>query len=99
MEWEKHIAELAAGRSVKFRPRGNSMIPRIYSGNEITVEPVQESQLKANDIVFCKVKGFYFIHLISAVSNKGFQISNNRGHINGTIKFSQIYGKVTEVRE
>lgn len=78
---------------------GQSMTPILKSGQPVKVTPVTEDmELKKNDIVFCKVNGYYYLHKISAIRNKNsYQISNNHGHINGWIKKSNIYGKVVEI--
>jgi hypothetical protein len=48
------------------------------------------------DIVYCKVKGRVFTHLVKAKSpEKGCLIGNNKGGINGWTR--NIYGKVIEV--
>ena len=62
-------------------------------------EPVTESTvLKKDDIVFCKVKGHYYLHKISAIKNGvRYQISNNHGHVNGTISKNMIFGIVTKI--
>jgi len=53
-----HIAKLAAGQTVSFRPRGGSMAGKIESGQLCTVAPVRDpSTLKVGDIVLCKVNG------------------------------------------
>jgi hypothetical protein len=73
------------GETVTFNPKGNSMMPRIKSGQEITVSPLDETtKLEVGNVVLCKVKGRIFLHLISAIDNiRGFQISNNKGYVNG----------------
>lgn len=43
-----YISELNAGRSVDFRPRGNSMVPRIKSGDLVTVDPIQDEPEKGD---------------------------------------------------
>jgi hypothetical protein len=49
-----------------------------------------------NDIVYCKVKGKFYTHLVTAKNEKrGCQISNNQGFVNGWTK--QVYGKVVEI--
>lgn len=77
---------------------GNSMLPLIHSGQIVEVVPVQESDnLSLGDIVLCKVKGRYFLHLVSAIRDKQYQISNNHKFVNGWITKNSIYGKVTKV--
>jgi len=102
MTINERIALIAAGETVHFRVHGNSMIPRIYSGSVVTVQPVRDtSDLRPKDVVWCKVKGHLYTHLISAIRTKSgggleFQISNNKGRVNGWIGVDKIYGKVTE---
>ena len=91
----KNFADkLNEGETVSFKPRGNSMKPKINSGDLITVSP-DISDISKGDIVFCKVKGKYYVHLIKAVSKNRFQIGNNHGRVNGWTK--QVYGKVIEI--
>lgn len=75
------------------------MVPILKSGQLVICEPVTESTvLKKNDIVFCKVKGQYYLHKISAIKNGvRYQISNNHGHVNGTISKNMIFGIVTKI--
>lgn len=74
------------------------MTPILKSGQPVICVPVtKETELKKNDIVFCKVKGKYYLHKISSIKNGvSYQISNNHGHVNGTISRSNIYGLVTK---
>ena len=77
---------------------GNSMTPKLKSGQPVICIPVTEdTPLQKQDIVFVKVKGHYYLHLISAIKGKCYQISNNHGHINGTVSKNCIYGKVVEI--
>jgi len=97
MSYPPHIFEkLEAGETVSWRPKGNSMTPKVKSGQLVTVEPVKDpSLIKKGDIVLCKVNGHTYLHLISAVKNGSFQISNNHGHVNGWTR--KIYGKLIKV--
>jgi hypothetical protein len=93
-----HIAKLAAGQTVSFRPRGGSMAGKIESGQLCTVAPVRDpSTLKVGDIVLCKVNGFEYLHIVKAIRDGRFQIGNNRGGINGWIGPSHIYGLCIKV--
>lgn len=93
----KYVADqLQEGKTVTFNPRGNSMMPRIKSGQDVTVAPVDTKDVNVGDVVLCKVAGKIFLHLVKAIDNtKGFQIGNNKGHINGWTR--TIYGKATNV--
>lgn len=96
MGWaDKHIQKLKDGETVSFRPHGNSMIPKIHSGDLVTVSP-DIHELKKGDIVLCKVNGKQFLHLIIKIDRDVFQIGNNKGHINGWTR--TIFGKVIQVK-
>lgn len=57
------ISRLNNGELVSIRPSGNSMKPLIHSKQKITLSK-PENTLKIGDIVFAKVKGRYYYHLI-----------------------------------
>lgn len=100
MSWANHyIKKLQEGEVVSFRPRGNSMVPKIKSGQLCTVEPIKDcASLSVGDIVLCKVKGNQYLHLVSAIDNHDrFQISNNKGFVNGWINKAAVYGKLISV--
>lgn len=103
MNWHEHVENLAKGQKVQFRPKGNSMQPIIESGNLVVVEPIKDyNKVKKGDVVFCKVNGNFYVHLVKAVHqtrNTGnrFQIGNNKGHINGWTSQNLVFGKVTKV--
>jgi len=97
MGWASgHIQKLIAGETVHFRPHGNSMLPRIKSGQLCTVSPVSLDDVKVGDVILCKVHGREFLHLVSAIRGGQLQISNNHGHINGWIGPKSVYGKLVE---
>lgn len=98
MSYPPHIFEkLEAGEDASWRPKGNSMTPKIKSGQLCTVSPVEDpGTLRKGDIVLCKVRGNTYLHLISAIRDDGaFQISNNHGHVNGWTR--KIFGKLVRV--
>jgi Peptidase S24-like len=94
-----HIAKLKEGETVAFRPRGNSMVGKIESGQLCTVEPVDAEVLEVGDIVLCKVKGNEYLHLVKAIQGKRFLIGNNRGGINGWITARNIFGRCVSVED
>lgn len=97
MGWAKpQVEKLQKGETVSFRPTGNSMTPKINSGELVTVSP-DISDIKKGDIVLCKCSGRYFCHLVSAVQGERYQISNNHGHVNGWVGKNCVFGKVIRV--
>lgn len=98
MSWATHyIQQLREGRTVSFRPRGNSMRGKVESGQLCTVEPVEATALQVGDIVLCKVNGRQHLHLVKAIDGERFLIGNNRGRTNGWIGPSGIFGRCTRV--
>ncbi len=99
MGWAtQYIAKLKDGETVQFRPRGNSMVGKIESGQLCTVESIEDAgKLNVGDIVLCKVNGNQYIHLVKAIQGQRFQIGNNRGRINGWITANSIFGKCVKV--
>jgi hypothetical protein len=98
MSWANYyIEDLKKGKTVSFRPKGNSMSPKIESGQLCTVEPVDTDALTVGEVVLCKVNGKQYLHLISAIKVNQFQISNNKNHINGWIGPNSIFGRLVSV--
>lgn len=98
MGWANfHIEKLKAGQTVSFRPHGNSMQPKIESGQLCTVAPIGEQGVNVGDVVLCSVGGRQFLHLVTAIKDKRFQISNNKNHVNGWIGLPQVYGRLIAV--
>ncbi len=90
------IQLLAEGKSFAASEKGNSMTPLIKSGQQHELSPVDSwEDCKPGDIVFCKVKGSFYTHLVKAKSDRGLLIGNNHGGTNGWTK--QVYGKVTQI--
>lgn len=76
--------------------RGTSMSPLIESGQMHRLAPATWEECEVGDIVYCKVKGRFYTHLVKAKSSKrGLQIGNNKGHINGWTR--SVFGRVVEV--
>jgi len=97
MGWaSRYIAELQAGRTVVFRPHGNSMQGRVESGQLCTVAPLEDTPVPG-DVVLCKVNGAQYLHLVKAVQGDRVQIGNNKGRINGWTSRKQVYGKLVKV--
>ena len=57
---------LEEGKTFETSEKGNSMVPLIKSGQKHILEPTKIEDVKVGDIVFCKVKGSYFTHLVTA---------------------------------
>jgi exosome complex RNA-binding protein Rrp4 len=89
------VERLQSGESVEYKPHGNSMTPRLESGQLVKVDPVKIEDVCVGDVVYCKVKGRTMLHLVTAVGQDGrVQISNNHGWVNGWTRI--VYGKLNE---
>ena len=94
MSWK--IEKLKNGESFVTRERGNSMVPLIYSNQPHELSPATWETVEVGDIVFCRVRGNNYTHLVKAKNNeRGVLIGNNKGHNNGWTK--QVFGKVTKI--
>ncbi len=90
------LERLQKGETFITSEKGNSMVPLIKSGQNHRIAPATWENVGVGDIVYCRVNGNYYTHLVKAKNNeRGCQIGNNRGNINGWTK--QVFGKVIEV--
>jgi hypothetical protein len=100
--WASHaVTALLRGESCDITPHGNSMQPRIHSGATVTLTPLGSADPKVGDVVLAKVRGTVYLHLVGAVRGLGddrqYQITNNRGAINGWARRSSVYGLATKI--
>jgi len=81
------------------RPHGNSMRPKICSGDLVRLEPVSDILVpREGDAVLAKVGGRLWLHKIDRIGQDGrYLITNMSGHPNGWS--NKIYGIVTEVND
>jgi hypothetical protein len=101
MSWAtRYIEQLKQGLTVQFRPRGNSMTPRIKSGQLCTVAPIDtQAPPQVDDVVLCKVKGAQYLHIVKAVQGDRYLIGNAHGRINGWVGHACVYGKLLSVHD
>jgi len=89
------LEKLMNGETFITSENGNSMSPKIKSGQNHKLAPASINDINIGDIVYCKVKGNFYTHIVKAKGEKGCLIGNNHGKINGWTK--SIYGKVIEI--
>jgi Peptidase S24-like len=85
----------AGAEAVKFRPSGNSMMPRIRHKELVTVYPVPDKALlRPGDIVLARVHGVTRLHQILAVDhpNKRVETGNMKRHSDGYITYHAVHG-------
>ena len=96
MSGHMKAARLQAGETIVSKEPGNSMLPILKSRQPVRLQPCFWHECEKGDIVFCKVKGNYYTHLVKAVNDRrGCLISNNSGRENGWTK--NVFGKVVEI--
>ena len=84
---------------VSWKPHGNSMTPKIDSGDQVVVKKISPQYLKVGDAVYAKVKGSYYLHLLTAIDKDRYQISNNHGHVNGWVNADNVFGLCVQVKD
>lgn len=90
------VERLLVGETIISKEPGNSMLPIIKSKQPVEITPTTWENVDVGDIVYCKIHGNYYTHLVKGKDlNKGVLIGNNRGGINGWT--SQVYGIVTRI--
>ena len=58
-------SEIKSGRSVKFRVKGNSMMPLLRNGkDEVVVGPYDKEELKLFDVILFRQTDRYVLHRI-----------------------------------
>ncbi|HYH63980.1 MAG TPA: hypothetical protein VD866_04710 [Urbifossiella sp.] len=88
---------LAAGRTVQVRPLGGSMRGRIESGQLVTLAPIDQADVRADDIVLVAWKGGFLLHLVKDVQDGRLLIGNNLGKLNGWVDAAAVLGRVIAV--
>lgn len=90
------VEKLLAGETIISKEPGNSMTPILKSRQPVELTPATWESVEVGDIVYCKVRKFFYTHLVKAKDeNQGVLIGNNHGRINGWTK--NVYGKVTKI--
>ena len=94
---------LVSKRSVQFRSTGDSLAPRVRSGDVTMWEPVTDhSVLKVRDVVFCSVQpgDRFYGHMIHNIGDwhgtKYWDIGNISGRINGWCFAEHIFGVLVD---
>lgn len=88
---------LERGKPIVNKEPGNSMTPILLSKEPVILKPITTLEgIKKGDIVFAKIKGRYYTHLVHGVSeDKGILLGNNHGHVQGWTK--KVYAKAYKI--
>lgn len=101
MGWAtEQITQLKAGKTVSFRPQGNSMTPRVKNGQLVTVAPLgPDAELQLDEVVLCRVNGNDFLHLVKAVRRGEVLIGNAHGKLNGWTARTNVFGRLVKLED
>lgn len=91
--------EIAAGRSVRFRLKGNSMFPTLRNGrDEVVLYPCRPEELKPMDVVLFRYQGRHLLHRILQREKDRLLIQGDGSYVaTETCTVSDVVGKVQEV--
>jgi len=95
----KQIEALRRGQTVRIRPHGNSMRPRVRDKALVTVAPCKVEDLSVGDIVLVRVRGNVYLHLIKAIDGCRCLIGNNHGGVNGWAGPDAVYGIAVAIEQ
>lgn len=71
-------SEIADGRSVKFRVKGNSMLPLLRNGKEkVVLYSYRNRELKKGDIILFRYKGRHLLHRIIKKDNHHYLLQGD----------------------
>ncbi len=101
-EWaQTALALLQKGKPAQVRPVGHSMRGIINNGDLVTLAPCEAQTIKAGDVVFARIQGRRYshlvLHLVLECKDGRFLIGNNFGRIDGWITAQNIFGKVVDI--
>jgi SOS-response transcriptional repressor LexA len=90
---------LVHGNAIQVRPRGDSMRPRIYDGDLVTLEPCRHEELAVGDIVLARVRGWLLVlHQIIEREPDRFLIGTTVGRVDGWVAAAEVFGRVVQVQ-
>lgn len=89
--------KLAAGESVRFSPRGISMLPMLRQGlDTVTISPPPEKLQKYDLPLYQRDNGKYILHRVIAVGDTYTCLGDNQFGKEQGVRHDQIIGLVTE---
>jgi hypothetical protein len=65
------LEKLQNGETFITSEKGNSMVPLIHSGQEHKLSPASVEDVEVGDIVYCKVNGKFYTHLVEVREKTG----------------------------
>lgn len=94
---------LSFGNRVSFRAPGDSMMPTIFDGERVTIQPIESSDIKPGDIILYRYPGSIVAHRVISIEKRdsGAPRFILRGDALGApdeaVEIEQVLGKVQSV--
>lgn len=90
------LESLSAGRSVRFSPRGTSMLPMLRQGRDsVRISPAPEKLEKYDLPLYQRKNGQYVLHRVVNVAVEYTCVGDNQFELERGITHEQIIGVVT----
>ena len=102
---DDHKLELAAevlisGHTLRLRAFGTSMLPSIWPGNILSVEPKPEQEIVAGDIVLVARRNRFFIHrLIEKHDSRWITRGDSLPHDDDPVNSPEVLGRVSLIHK
>jgi Peptidase S24-like len=102
---DDHKLELAAevlisGHTLRLRAFGTSMLPSIWPGDILSVEPKPEQEIVAGDIVLVARRNRFFIHrLIEKHDSRWITRGDSLPHDDVPVNSSEVLGRVSLIHK
>lgn len=92
--------KLLSGEDGYLTYTGSAMSPIIKDKQIVRVQHIKPSTVfHIGDIVFCQVKGMYYVRKISAIKNSRYLIAASSGKTYGWISRKNIFGRIKLTRK
>jgi Peptidase S24-like len=91
---------LASGHTLRLRAFGTSMLPSIWPGDILIIEPKTEQEIVAGDIVLVARRNRFFIHrLIEKQDSRWITRGDALPHNDDPVNPSEVLGRVSLVHK
>lgn len=94
---------LSCGNRVSFRAPGDSMMPTVFDGERVTIQPIESSDIKPGDIILYRYPGSVIAHRVISIEKRdsGAPRFILRGDALGApdevVEVDQVLGKVVSL--
>ena len=92
-------SEIAEGHSVRFRLKGDSMLPLLRNGkDDVVLYPCKREELRPFDVVLFRYKGLHVLHRIIRIEGERLYLRGDGSIVaKEECAYSDVVGKVQQV--